>query len=177
MSDCGPAERPEPPARYALTAAVEAECGAQHLTAGGAWLDKVLQLHRILQVSHGVVLVGESGVGKTRAWRVLLQALARLESCDGVAHVLHPKELSKEALYGTLDATTREWTDGLFTHMLRRIVENERREREQRHWIVFDGDLDPEWVETLNSVLDDNRQLTLPTLESLTLAEKVRLMI
>ena len=52
-------------------------------------------------------MAGESGVGKTRAWRVLLQALARLESCDGVAHVLDPKVLSKEALYGTLDATTR----------------------------------------------------------------------
>lgn len=176
VSDVFPDVRPAPPALDALTAAVEAECGAQHLTAGGAWLDKVLQLHRILQVSHGVVLVGESGVGKTRAWRVLLQALARLESCDGVAHVLDPKVLSKEALYGTLDATTREWTDGLFTHMLRRIVENERREREQRHWIVFDGDLDPEWVETLNSVLDDNRQLTLPTGERLALPDNVRLL-
>lgn len=44
------------------------------------------------------------------------------------------------------------------------------------HWIVFDGDVDPDWVETLNSLLDDNKLLSLPSGERLALPENVRIL-
>lgn len=46
---------------------------------------------------------------------------------------------------------------------------------EQQVWIVCDGDIDPEWIETLNSVLDDNRLLTMPNGERVQLTRNVNL--
>ncbi|XP_063804701.1 cytoplasmic dynein 1 heavy chain 1 [Pseudophryne corroboree] len=143
---------------------------------GGMWVEKVLQLYQITQINHGLMMVGPSGSGKTMAWRVLLKALERLEGVEGVSHIIDPKAISKDHLYGTLDPNTREWTDGLFTHVLRKIIDNVRGELHKRQWIIFDGDVDPEWVENLNSVLDDNKLLTLPNGERLSLPPNVRIM-
>lgn len=136
----------------------------------------MLQLYQISNLNHGLMMVGPSGSGKSTAWRVLLKALERFEGIEGVAHVIDPKAISKEALYGVLDPNTREWTDGLFTHVLRKIIDNVRGEINKRQWIIFDGDVDPEWVENLNSVLDDNKLLTLPNGERLSLPPNVRVM-
>ena len=56
---------------------------------------------------------------------------------------------------GHIDADTREWTDGVLTAAARAVA---KEPLEQRSWVVCDGDVDPEWIESLNSVLDDNRQ-------------------
>ncbi|KAG7158919.1 Dynein heavy chain, cytoplasmic-like [Homarus americanus] len=143
---------------------------------GAHWMEKVLQLYQISNLNHGLMMVGPSGSGKSTAWRVLLRALERFEGTEGVAHVIDPKAMSKEALYGVLDPNTREWTDGLFTHILRKIIDNVRGEINKRQWIIFDGDVDPEWVENLNSVLDDNKLLTLPNGERLSIPPNVRIM-
>ena len=58
-------------------------------------------------------------------------------------------------LLGHIDVDTREWTDGVLTYSSRQVV---RESTEVHSWIVCDGDIDPEWIESLNSVLDDNRQ-------------------
>ena len=59
--------------------------------------------------------------------------------------------------------------------MWSRIIDNVRGEIGKRQWIVFDGDVDPEWVENLNSVLDDNKLLTLPNGERLAIPPNVSL--
>ena len=159
-----------------LTAAIRDIAKEHHYVDSEMWITKCLQLYQILTIHHGVMMVGKSGSGKSAAWKILLQALQRIEGVEGVCHVIDSKVMSKEALYGSLDSTTREWTDGLFTGILRKIVDNLRGEDAKRHWIVFDGDVDPEWVENLNSVLDDNKLLTLPNGERLNLPPNVRVM-
>ncbi|KAG2123592.1 dynein heavy chain and region D6 of dynein motor-domain-containing protein [Suillus clintonianus] len=151
-------------------------CAERRLVDGDRWVAKILQLYQIQKIQHGLMMVGPSGTGKTNAWQVLLAALERLDGIEGIPYVIDPKAMHKDALYGTLDPTTREWNDGLFTHILRKIVDDVRGESSKRHWIIFDGDVDPEWVENLNSVLDDNKLLTLPNGERLNLPPNVRIM-
>ncbi|RHY13104.1 hypothetical protein DYB25_007654, partial [Aphanomyces astaci] len=137
------------------------------------WVEKALQLYQVMQLRHGVMLVGQTGMGKTSAWTVLVDALELVDGKKGEAYVIDPKAISKDHLYGTLDNTTLEWSDGIFTHVLRQVLNNVRGESDKRHWIVFDGDVDPEWAENLNSVLDDNRLLTLPSGERLEIPPNV----
>ena len=159
-----------------LESAIRTEATERNLITNDTWMTKILQLYQIQSIHHGVMMVGNSGSGKSAIWRVLIKALQRVEGTEGVWHIIDSKVMSKEALYGNLDSTTREWTDGLFTSILRKIVDNLRGEDSRRHWIVFDGDVDPEWVENLNSVLDDNKLLTLPNGERLSLPPNVRIL-
>jgi len=73
-------------------------------------MTKILQLYQIQTIHHGVMMVGTSGSGKSTAWKLLLEALGKLDGVEGVSYVIDPKVMSKDALYGTLDSTTREWT-------------------------------------------------------------------
>ena len=114
------------------------------------WLQKILQLKQVLEMRHGVMAVGPSGVGKSSALRVLLDALEKTDGTRGEMYVIDPKAMDKEGLYGVLDGTTMEWTDGVFTGLLRTVLANQKGEADRRHWIVFDGDVDPEWAENLN---------------------------
>lgn len=174
--ECFPGVQYVPANLATLEDAIRRLAAERHLVVNDIWMTKVLQLYQIQKIHHGVMMVGNSGTGKSAAWRLLLDALQQVEGVEGVSHVIDSKVMSKEALYGNLDSTTREWTDGLFTSILRKIVDNLRGEDSKRHWIVFDGDVDPEWVENLNSVLDDNKLLTLPNGERLNLPPNVRIM-
>ena len=176
QTQCFPGVKYVPAALDNLTAAISQIAKEQHFVISEAWMVKCLQLYQIQVIYHGVMMVGDSGSGKSAAWRVLLRALQQNEEIESVYHVIDSKVMSKEALYGSLDSTTREWTDGLFTSILRKVADNLRGESHKRHWIIFDGDVDPEWVENLNSVLDDNRLLTLPNGERLNLPPNVRIM-
>ena len=146
--------------------------------ASRAWLVKCTQLRSVLALSLGCVLVGGAGCGKSVLWRALLLALEAIDGVRGECYVMDPKAFCclnyKELLFGRLDATTLEWTDGVLTSVLRCVVANERGESSKRHWIVLDGDVDPEWAENLNSVLDDNRVLTLPNGERIAVPSSVR---
>jgi dynein heavy chain 2 len=121
-------------------------------------IKKALELHEQLNQRMGVVIVGPSGSGKSSVWKILKMALNKLNQVVR-DHTMNPKAMPRTQLLGHIDIDTREWTDGVLTSSARQVV----RETDIHWWIVCDGDIDPEWIESLNSVLDDNRLLTMPS--------------
>lgn len=149
--------------------------GTKHgLKMSASWITKLLQLYKIQESQQGVMIVGKAGRGKTTLWSTLLGVLSKLENKEALQYVIDPKVLSKNELFGRLDPITRDWNDGLLTSIIRKVIENLRGELDKRVWIVFDGDVDPIWIESLNSVLDDNKLLTLPNGERLRIPPNVR---
>ncbi len=67
---------------------------------------------------------------------------------------LNPKAVTTYELYGFINPATREWKDGLFSTLMRDLS---NMTSESPKWIVLDGDIDPMWIESLNTVMDDNK--------------------
>ena len=123
---------------------IVAVCDEYQYVAAESFVQKVLQLKQVIETRHGVMVVGKCG--KTAALVVLLNVLEKLDGKKGDMYVIDPKAISKDKLYGSLDGTTLEWTDGVVTSLLRRIIDNQKGELERRHWLVFDGDVDVSFI-------------------------------
>eukprot|EP00913_Durusdinium_trenchii_P009864 g9260.t1 len=77
-----------------------------------------------------------------------------------------PKAISTNELYGFVNMQTREWKDGIISKVMRDLGQVPDTHPK---WIMLDGDLDANWIESMNSVMDDNRLLTLPSNERIPL--------
>ncbi|KAH6585240.1 hypothetical protein BASA61_006968 [Batrachochytrium salamandrivorans] len=137
-------------------------------------IDKVVQLYETMLTRHTSMIVGPTGGGKT----VVMETLAKAQTKLGIStklFVLNAKAVSVTELYGVLDPLTRDWTDGLLSNIFRE-VNRPIGDRNERKYIVFDGDVDAVWVENMNSVMDDNRILTLPNGERIRLQKHAALL-
>jgi dynein axonemal heavy chain len=141
-----------------------------------AQIDKVIQLYETMLTRHTTMVVGPTGGGKS----VVIETLARAQQkAFGVTTKLFPlnaKAITVSELYGTLDPITRDWTDGLLSNIFRSVNEPPRADHKEARYIVFDGDVDALWVENMNSVMDDNKLLTLPNGERIRLENHVKLL-
>ena len=132
-------------------------------------IGKILQFHEALQQRMGVVVVGPSGCGKTTMWRTLRSTLEAMGQRIKV-HVMNPKAFDRTKLLGYMDVDTREWFDGALTAAARQVIAEPS---DVHSWIICDGDIDPEWIEALNSVLDDNHLLSMPNGERIQFGNNV----
>lgn len=132
-------------------------------------LNKIIQFHSALNQRMGVVIMGPSGSGKTTIWTVLKEALHAM-GIQVKLYVMNPKAISRSQLLGYMDPNTREFHNGVLTAASRKVI---KEPNQVLNWIICDGDVDPKWIEALNSVLDDNHLLTLPTGERIAFGDNV----
>ncbi|XP_053136194.1 dynein axonemal heavy chain 10 [Hemicordylus capensis] len=121
-------------------------------------VDKVVQMYETMLTRHTTMVVGPTGGGKSVVINTLCHAQTKLGLLTKL-YTLNPKAMSVIELYGILDPTTRDWTDGVLSNIFREI--NKPTDKKERRYILFDGDVDALWVENMNSVMDDNKLLTL----------------
>lgn len=156
---------------------------------------KVCQLQELLDVRHSVMLLGPAGAGKTAIWKTLAAA-HNLDSRSGsfgrmgggssdekrsqvcVYETLNPKAVSSDELYGHM-TLSKDWKDGVLSIIMRGMSKNIAEQgfyEHQRHkWVVLDGDIDAVWIESMNTVMDDNKVLTLVSNERVPLSDSMRL--
>ncbi|KAF1569339.1 UNVERIFIED_CONTAM: Dynein heavy chain 9, axonemal, partial [Eudyptes robustus] len=132
---------------------------------------KVVQLEELLTVRHSVFVVGNAGTGKSQVMRSLNKTYQIMKRRP-VWTDLNPKAVTNDELFGIINPATREWKDGLFSSIMRELANITH---DGPKWIVLDGDIDPMWIESLNTVMDDNKVLTLASNERIPLNATMRL--
>ena len=121
-------------------------------------------------------LIGPPGSGKSATWKTL----AKLNKNNGEecpTQIINPKSVSPNELFGSM-TKQGEWCWGVMStvmdHMSQAIEEYKS---DQPHkWIILDGIVDTLWIESLNTVMDDNKVLTLVSNARIPMTDSMRLL-
>jgi dynein heavy chain len=142
------------------------------------WFIKIIQLYETSVVRHGFMVVGSVGSGKTTIMNTLTEAFTNLNKENVGEHLVHklsrlnPKSITGQQMYGVMNTTTGEWLPGVFSQIWKKC-----NDKKNKHvsWIVCDGPVDAIWIENLNTVLDDNKILTLANAERIPMTDNTKM--
>jgi dynein heavy chain, axonemal len=168
-------EQPKEKINEALKAVVSTVAKENRLIPEDGFCLKCVQLSEILEVRHCVFIIGPTGCGKSAVWQTLLKTFNH-QGQETALDCLDPKAVTNDELFGTLDKS-KEFKNGVVSSIIRnQCKEYGKYKSTQEHkWTILDGDIDPEWIESLNTVMDDNKVLTLVSNDRFPLTPSMRL--
>lgn len=174
MYDLFPGIDPPRMVNEALESKISDACEVLGYTSDPTYHLKVVQLEELLAIRHCVFIMGGAGAFKSSSWHTLAQARTLLDKATLETKIvdLNPKSIETRELYGYITMATREWRDGLLSKIMRDLGNIPD---ELPKWILLDGDLDANWIESMNSVMDDNRMLTLASNERIPLKPHMKM--
>lgn len=137
---------------------------------------KCIQLSEILEVRHCVFIIGPTGSGKSAVWKTLAAA-NKDRGMETEFDCLDPKAVTSDELFGTL-SKTKEFKNGVLSSIIKFQCKEmgKYKPHHKMKWAILDGDIDPEWIESLNTVMDDNKVLTLVSNDRFPLTPSMRLL-
>lgn len=137
------------------------------------WTLKIIQLYETSLVRHGIMVVGSAGCGKSTIFNILLKSLEGIPGNPQYRSViLNPKAVTNAQLFGEQSASSGEWVPGILAEIWKKV---NNRQNKHTSWIICDGPVDAIWIESMNTVLDDNKMLTLANAERIPMSDTTKL--
>lgn len=96
-----------------------------------------------------------AGTGRTQVWKTLFRTYINIKR-KPVYSDLNPKAVTNGELFGIINPATREWKDDLLSILMRQQA---NLTGDNPKWIILDGDIDPMWIESQNTVMEGNKVL------------------
>ncbi|XP_066907622.1 dynein axonemal heavy chain 10 [Halyomorpha halys] len=131
-------------------------------------MDKVFQMYEIIKIRQFAAIVGHTGGGKTFIVNTICSAQSLIGNHSKVIRIT-PKSYSIVELFGSYDDLTTKWSDGLFTQIFREFTKSS--EKHASNYILFDGEIEDSWFQSISSLMDDDKLLMLTSCERIPLTK------
>jgi len=151
--------------QHPIDKAIEGALLADKLQYTKAYAKKCIQIYETTLARNGVIIIGEAFSGKSQAIKTLNKALASMKEVndkkyeDMIVRALNPKAVDQSQLYGCFD-DKGNWYNGIIPEV---IIECNETATIDEKWIIFDGPIDNQWMENMNTAFDDTKKLCLPS--------------
>ena len=155
-------------------------CGSPYL------VNQIILIQNYLKIKHGIMLVGESLSGKTTAIKILQSLCKRLakkdpkEFTDVHITTIYPKSIELDDLYGKqIVSGSGELTfiEGLLPYHIKDLCNMVKDEKSRLvKWLCLDGPVDTLWIESMNTLLDETKMLSLPSGYRINIKQDVKIL-